>query len=149
LSRWRALRRALVLARTLAVPAPDRPIVRSTVLLTFQMKARNAPEDFQPGGCVATNFDLRLDRAKGIEGLIEQIPHNPCLRLRSRGPNVMDRQVVIHAHVALDKASHLPLLVGSVEALQDQDVAPTRRSAVAFTAALVIWMCERCADAVT
>jgi hypothetical protein len=45
--------------------------MRSSILLTFQVKARNPPKDFQPYRGVASNLDLRLDRSERVERLVE------------------------------------------------------------------------------
>jgi hypothetical protein len=120
--------------------------VRSAVLLTFQVKTWNAAKDLQPGRRVATDFDLRFDRAKGVEGLVEQVANDADLGRIPRGAHVVDRQAVVHAHVAFDKASDLPIVAGTIEALQYQDVTAAGGAAIALAAALLIWMRQRRTD---
>jgi len=55
----------------------------------------------------------------------------------------VDRQVIVHAHVALDKAGHLPIVSCAVEALQDQDVATTGCATIALATATLLWMGQR------
>ena len=80
----------LVLTRTLAVPAPDRPVVRATVLFALQIEARNVAKDVEPGCRVAADLDLRLVRTKRVEGLIEQIADHARLRLVASRPHIVD-----------------------------------------------------------
>jgi len=129
-----------VFASALAIPAPDGPVVRPAVLLAFEVEPGDIAEDVQPGGRVASDLDLRLHRSKRIEGLIEQVAHRTRLWHITSGTNVADRQIVIHAHVALDEASHLPIVGGAVIALEDQDVAAAGGTAVALASALVVGM---------
>src|SRR5438270_887722 len=77
----RSLRLALCLAGVLCVPAADRVIVRSAVLLALEIEARNRAEDLLPVAGVATDLDLRLDGSEGVECLIQQIAHDTGLRL--------------------------------------------------------------------
>jgi hypothetical protein len=60
----------------------------------------------------------------------------------------VDGQVIVDPHVAFDKARHLPLLVGSIEAFENEDVTPTGRAAIALAVSLPVWMCQCCADRV-
>jgi hypothetical protein len=106
------------------------------------MKAWNAAKDILPGGRVAADLDLRLHGSERIEGLVQQIAHHACLRHVASRADVVDRQVVVHAQVALDEASHLPVVVGAVEAFQDEDVAAAGGTPIAFAVALVVGMSE-------
>jgi hypothetical protein len=121
----------------------------SAVLLTFEVEARNVAEDVEPGGRVATNLDLRLDGPKRVERLVEQIAHNAGLWRVARRTHIVDRQVIVNPKMALDKAGHLPLLRGPVEALEHQDVAAAGGAAIAFATPLPIGMGERSVDSVT
>ena len=112
------------------------------------MEAWNAAEDLQPGSRVATDLDLGLDRTERVEGLLEQIAHNPRLGRIPGGADVVDRQIVVHAHVALDETRHIPLLVRAVEPLEDEDVAAAGRAAVGLPVALPIRMRQCDADGV-
>jgi hypothetical protein len=122
--------------------------VRSAIFLTFEMKARNAAKDLEPVSRVAANLDLRLGRTERIEGLVQQIAHHARLGRVAGGADVVDRQVVVDAQVALDEASHLPVVVGAVEAFQDEDVAAAGGTPIAFAVALVVWMREGGPDGV-
>ena len=42
----------------LAVPAPDRPVVRTAVFLAFEVEAWDGLENLEPGVSVAADFDL-------------------------------------------------------------------------------------------
>jgi len=64
--------------------------VGTTVLLTFEVEARNSLEDFQPGLRVAANFDLRLERSKRVERLVEQVAPDAGLWLISSRTDVTD-----------------------------------------------------------
>ena len=123
--------------------------MRPAVLLAFQIKARDVAKNIEPGCRVAADLDLRLDRPIRVEGLLEEVAHDACLGRVARSADVVDGEVVIHAHVALDEAGHLPVVGGAVEMLEDQDVAATCSSAVALAAALVVWMRQRGADGLT
>jgi hypothetical protein len=112
------------------------------------MKAWNAAEDLEPGGRVAADLDLRLHWSVRVEGLVEQIAHHAGLRNVASRANVVDRQVVVHAQVALDEASHLPVVVGAVEAFEDEDVAAAGGTSIAFAVALVVGMSEGRPDGV-
>src|SRR5258708_6205409 len=57
----------------LAIPAPDRPVVGAAVLLAFEVETRDGLEDLEPGAGVAANLDLRPDRPKRVERLVEQV----------------------------------------------------------------------------
>jgi len=109
------------------------------------MKAGDAAKDIQPGRRVATNLDLGFNGAVRVEGLIEEIAYDACLRRVAGSPDIVDGEVVIDAHVALDEASHLPRLVAAIEAFEDQDVAATGRTAIALATALLIGVSEGCA----
>ena len=136
-ARWRR-RRGL-----LAIPAPDGPVVRATILLALEVEARDAAEDIEPGGGVASNLDLRLDGPERVECLVEQVAHDAGLRLVAGGADVANRQVVVDAHVALDETGHLPVMRGAIEALEDEDVTAAGGAAIALAAALVIGMRQR------
>jgi hypothetical protein len=123
--------------------------VRATVFLTFEMKARDVAEDLEPRRGVAPNLDLRLAWAKGKEGLVEQVAHDSRLGLVACGAHIVDRQVIVNPQVALDKAGHLPLLTGPIEAFEDEDVAARGGAAVALAASLPIRVGECGADGVT
>jgi len=64
--------------------------VGTTVLLTFEVEARDSLENFQPGLRVAANFDLRLERSKRVERLVEQVAHDAGLWLISSRTDVTD-----------------------------------------------------------
>jgi hypothetical protein len=123
--------------------------VRSAVLLAFEIEARNAAKDLQPQCRVAADLNLRLDWSERVEGLVEQVAHHAGLGCLTCGADVMDRQVVVHAHVALDEASHLPRLIWTIEMLQQEDVTAAGGPAVAFAMALIVWVREGGADGVT
>jgi hypothetical protein len=116
--------------------------VRPAILLAFEMKARNPAEDVQPRGRVAANLDLRLGWTKRIEGLVQQVAHHARLGNVASRADIVDRQVVVDAQMALDEASHLPLVAGAVEAFEDEDVAAAGGTPIAFAVALVIRMSE-------
>lgn len=120
--------------------------MRSSVFFTLDIKARNTSKDLEPCGRVATNLDLRLSRAKGIERLVEQVADDSGLWLVARGANVVDREIVVDPHMALDETGHLPLLAGAIEALQDENVTAAGRPTVAFTVARLVRVSQRCAD---
>jgi hypothetical protein len=81
--------------------------------------------------------------------LIEQIAHDTSLWSIPRGADIVDRKIVVHAHVALDEASHLPVMIGAVEPFEDEDVAAAGRTAIALAAALLIWMRQCGTDGIT
>jgi hypothetical protein len=110
------------------------------VLLAFEIEAGDSLEDLQPGIRVAADLDLRFNRSKRVERLIEQITHNAGLWLIARRADITNGQVVIHAQVALDETGDLPVLARPVIALQDENVAAGGTAAVAFAAALVVGM---------
>jgi hypothetical protein len=122
--------------------------VRAAVLLALEIKAGNALEQLQPDSRVAPDLDLRLDRSEGIEGLIQQVAHDAGLWLITGRAHVADRQIVVHAHVTLDETRHLPVVGGTVVALEHEDVAPSGSAAVALAFALVIGVREGRADGV-
>jgi hypothetical protein len=142
------LRLTLGLASALSIPAPDRPVMRSAVLLAFEVEARNRAEDFLPIVGVATNLDLRLDGFERIESLIEQVAHDASLWLIASRTDITNGQVVVHAHMAFDKTRHLPVVCGAVVALEDEDVAAAGGTPITFAAALVIGMREGGADGI-
>jgi hypothetical protein len=72
----------------LAIPAPDRPVVGAAVLLAFEVETRDRLEDLEPGAGVAANLDLRLDRPKRVERLVEQVAHDAGLWLIPRSTDV-------------------------------------------------------------
>jgi len=121
--------------------------VRSAIFLAFEVETGNRAKDFQPGGRVAANLDLRLDGSERVESLIEQIAHDAGLRLVAGGADVADGEVVVDAHVALDEARHLPLVGGAVVTLENEDVAATCGATVRGATTLVIGVRERGADA--
>jgi hypothetical protein len=120
--------------------------VRSTVFLAFEMEAGNAAEDLEPPRRVAPNLDLRLDGAKGVERLIEQIAHHANLRPIPRRADIVNRQPVVNTQVTLDEAGHLPVVDATVEPLEDEDVTSTRRAAVAFAAPPLIGVRQGCGN---
>ena len=126
----------------LAVPAPDRPVVRTAVFLAFEVEAWDGLENLEPGVSVAADFDLRLERSKRIERLIEQVAHDTGLWLIPSCADITDGQIIVHAHVALDETRDLPIVASAVVTLQDEDVAARRGAAVAFAAALVVGVGE-------
>jgi hypothetical protein len=126
----------------LTIPPPDRPVVWAAVFLAFEIKAGDSLEDFQPGARVAANLDLRCDWPKRIEGLIEQVAHDASLWLIAGCPNVTDRQIVVHAHVALDETRDIPVLGRAIVALQDEDVTACRGARVAFATSLMVGVGE-------
>jgi hypothetical protein len=113
------------------------------VLLAFEIEARDSLEDLQPGVRITANLDLRLQRSKRVERLIEQVAHDAGLWLIASCANVTDGQVVVHAQVTLDETRDLPLLGRAVVALQDKDVAAGSGPAVALAATLVVGMSQR------
>jgi hypothetical protein len=123
--------------------------VRPAILLAFQIKARNAAKNLQPWSRVTADLDLRLNRSIRVEGLIQQVAHHTGLRRVAGGADVMDGQVVVHAHVALDESGHLPCLGGSVETLQEQDVTAAGGAAVTLSMALIVRVRQGGADGVT
>jgi hypothetical protein len=123
--------------------------VRSTVFLALEMETWDAPKYLQPDCRVTTDLDLRFDGSIRVEGLIEQIAYDACLGLVAGRADVVDGQVVVDTHVALDETGHLPVVAGAVEALEDQDVAAAGGAAIALASALVVWMREGGADGVT
>jgi len=123
--------------------------VGATVLLAFEVEARNAAEDFQPLCGVAADFDLRLDRPKCVERLVEEIAHDARLGCVAGGANVVDGEVVVDAEVAFDEASHLPGLSGAIVALEEEDVATAGGAAVTLAMALLIGMGQRRTDCST
>ena len=116
--------------------------MRPAILLAFEVKAWNAAKDVQPGCRVAANLDLRLGWTKRVEGLVQQIAHHARLGNVARRADIVDRQVVVDAQVALDEASHLPIVVGAVEAFEDEDVAAAGGTPIAFAVTLVVRMSE-------
>ena len=123
--------------------------MRPAVLLAFEVEAGDVPKDVQPGGRVATDLDLRLNRSKRVEGLVEQIAHHAGLRRITSGANVADREIVVHPHVALDETGHLPVVRSAVIALEHEDVATAGRAAIALPPALMIGMGQGGADRAT
>ncbi|MCA1646946.1 MAG: hypothetical protein LC797_16285 [Chloroflexi bacterium] len=86
---------------------------------------------------------MRLDRSKRVECLIEQVAHDARLWLIAGRTNVADREVVVHAHMALDETRDVPTLGRAVITLEDEDVATRRSAAVALAAALMVRVGER------
>jgi len=64
--------------------------VGPTVFLTFEVEARDSLENFEPGLRVAANFDLRLERSKRVERLVEQVAHDAGLWLISSRTDAPD-----------------------------------------------------------
>jgi hypothetical protein len=124
----------------LAIPAPDGPVVWPTILLAFEIEARDSLENLEPGVSVATNLDLRLERSERVERLVEQVAHDAGLWLIPSRADVTDGQIIVHAHVTLDKTRNVPVLGGAIVTLQDEDVAARRGATVAFAATLVVGM---------
>jgi hypothetical protein len=122
--------------------------MRAAIFLAFEIEAGDVAEDVQPDRRVAPNLDLRFDRAKRVERLVEQIAHDTSLRFVAGRPDIANRQVVVHAHVALDKTSHLPVLGGAVVAFEDEDVAPAGSPGVTLAPTLVIRMREGRANSI-
>jgi hypothetical protein len=122
--------------------------MRSTVLLAFEVEARNRAEDLLPGAGVATDLDLRLDGFERVECLIQQIAHDAGLWLIAGRAHVSNRQVVVHAHVAFDETCHLPIVRGTVIAFENEDVASAGGTPITFAAAFVIGMGERGGDGI-
>jgi hypothetical protein len=126
------------LARSLPIPAPDRPVVRATIFLAFQIEARNVAKDLQPGRRIPSDLDLRFDRSERVDRLVEEVAHHAVLRLGAGGADIANGQVVVHAHVALDEASHLPVVRRAIVVFEDQDVAATGGASIAFAPTLVV-----------
>lgn len=116
------------------------------VFFTFEVETRDGPKDLEPGGRVAPDFDLRFSRPKRVESLVKQIANDPRLRLIPSGADIPNRQVIVHAHVALDETGHLPRLRWPIEAFEDEDVAAGGGTSVALAAALMVRMRKRRAD---
>jgi hypothetical protein len=114
--------------------------VWATVLLAFEIETGDSLEDLEPGVGVAADFDLRFDRSERVERLIEQVAHDAGLWLISSRADVTDGQVIVHAHMTLDKTRDVPMLGSPIVALQDEDVAARRGTAVAFATTLVVGM---------
>jgi hypothetical protein len=122
--------------------------MRAAILLAFEVKARNIAKNVEPDRRIATNLDLRLDRTKRVERLIEQVAHHAGRWLIAGRADIAYREVVVHAHVALDKTGHLPVLDSAVIAFEDEDVAAAGSPTVAFPPTLVVWMGEGRANAI-
>jgi hypothetical protein len=122
--------------------------MRAAVLLTFEVEARGAPKNLEPGGCVATDLDLRLGRPKRVECLVEQVAYDAGLWHVPGRANVTNREVVVDPHVALDEAGDLPVVRRAIEAFQHQDVAAAGGAGVALAAALMVGVRQRRADGV-
>ncbi len=114
----------------------------TTVLLAIEVEARDSLKNLEPGVCVATDLDLRLERSERVEGLIEQVAHDARLWLIPSRTDVTNGQIIVHAHVTLDETRDVPMLGSAVVVLQDEDVAARRGAAVAFAATLVVGMGE-------
>ena len=138
----------LSLFGTLPIPAPDRPVVRATVLLAFEVETGDRLEDLEPGAGVAADLDLRLDWSKRVERLVEQVAHDAGLWLVPGRTDVTNGQIIVHAHVALDKTRDVPMLGSAIVALKDEDVATCGAAAVAFAAALVVRVGQGRADGI-
>ena len=122
--------------------------MRPSVLFAFEVKTRNVAKDVEPDTRVTADLDLRLDRSKRVECLVEQVAHDAGLRLVARGADVVDGQVVVHPQVTLDESGDLPIVAGAIEALEDEDVAAASGAAVAFAAALLVGVRQGGADGV-
>jgi hypothetical protein len=138
----------LVLTGALSIPMPDGPVVGTSIFLTFEVEPGNTPKNLQPDRRVAADLDLGFDGSKRIEGLIEQIAYDANLGRVAGRADIVDGQVVVHAHVALDEARDLPVVQATVEALEDQDVAAAGGAAVALAAAVLIRMSQGRADGI-
>jgi len=114
----------------------------SPVLLTFEMKAGDAAKNVQPGGRVAADLDLRFNWSERVEGLIEEVAYDAGLRGVAGGPDIVDGEVVVDAHVALDEASHLPVVVAAIVPFENEDVAAAGGTAVALAARVLIGVGE-------
>ena len=101
----------------LAIPEPDGPVMRTAILLTVEVKARDAAEDIEPCAGIAADLDLGGDGLVGVEGLVEQVTDDRGLGLVARGADVANRQVVVDAHMALDETGDLPFMRGAIVAL--------------------------------
>jgi hypothetical protein len=123
--------------------------VWAAVLFAFEVEPGDTAKDVQPGGGIPTDFDLGLDRAERIEGLVQQVADHAGLRLVAGRSDIVDGEVVVDAQVALDEPRHLPVMIRAVEALEDEDVAAAGRAAVALATALLIGMRQRGANSVT
>jgi hypothetical protein len=139
---------AIRLFGALAIPAPDRPVVRPAIFFAFEVEAGNVAEDVHPDAGVTSNLDLRFDGPKRIDRLVEQIAHDAVLWLVAGGADVADRQVVVHAHVALDKTSDLPVVGGAIVALQNEEVAAAGGALIAFPSPLMVGVSQSGADRV-
>jgi hypothetical protein len=64
--------------------------MRTTVLLAFEVEARNRLEDLEPGSGITADLDLRFDRSKRDERLVEQVAHDAGLWLIPSRANVTD-----------------------------------------------------------
>jgi hypothetical protein len=113
------------------------------------VEARNRAEDLQPRIGVAANLDLRFDRPKGVERLVEQIPHDAGLWLIAGGTDIANRQVVVHAQVTFDKAGDLPVMRHAIVALENKNVAAAGAAPIALAVPLLVWMGKRRADRIT
>jgi hypothetical protein len=142
------LRLALGIASVLAIPAPDRPVMRATVLFALQIKARDVAENVQPVAGVASNFDLCRNGTERVDRLIQQIADNPVLGLVARGADIANRQVVVDPHMAFDESSDLPVVCGAIVPLENEDVAAAGCAAIAFPSALMVWVGQGRADGV-
>jgi hypothetical protein len=141
--------RLLVFARALSIPSPDGPVVGPTIFLTLEIEPGNSAKNLQPGRRVAADLDLGFNRSKRVEGLIEQIAYDANLRRVASRAHVVNRQVVVHAHMTFDEPGHLPVVTGAIESLEDQDVTSIRRATIARAAARLVWMRQGNADGVT
>jgi hypothetical protein len=114
--------------------------VRASVFLAFEIEAWNAAKNLEPLRGIATDLDLRFDGPKGVEGLVQEVAHHARLGLVAGRADVVDGEVIVHAHVGLDETRHLPVVASAIEALEQQDVAPAGGAAVALALALLIRM---------
>ncbi len=147
-TRRRLLCRAFVFARLLAIPVPDGPVVWPTVFFAFEAKTRNPAKDLEPGCGVAADLDLRLNRAKRVERLVEQVAHHARLGSIVSCSDIVDREVVVNPQVALDETRHLPRLASAVEVLQNENVAAAGGPTIAFAPTLLVRVRQRRADCV-
>jgi hypothetical protein len=116
--------------------------MRAAIFLAFEVEAWDIAKDVQPDCRITTNLDLRLNRTKRVERLIEQVAHDAGRWLIAGRADIAYRKVVVDAHVALDKTGHLPVLGSAVIAFEDEDIAAAGCATVTLAPALVVWMGE-------
>src|SRR5207253_9728903 len=95
LLRGRQLAPPLVFTSASTIPAPDGPVMRAAILLTYDVAAGNTTKNVQPRRRVAADLDLRLDGSKRVEGLVQQVAHHACLRHVAGRPDVAHREIVV------------------------------------------------------